>query len=218
MNTTITIHHVCSLGAHCISSQLCKETKLKTESYPFDWIFSEPNLVIQIMKDNFSLFLNKQYYKPISSTKCTHALYGTSLFNHHNPKDNNEHYNYFIRCVNRFQKLIKLETSKLFIVTFINIRNTDEDIENCKKQVVTLKEYLDTEISNYHLFVMCIVPCQSTYSTNITDIDNIKFVTVYTKSSSDGVKLKDAKEDKMLQQLLLNNYTFKIKCLEETAA
>ena len=58
-NKLIQINHVCSLGTHCQSSDLIKDLHLKQESYPFDWIFSSPVMVINTLKDDFSQFLNR---------------------------------------------------------------------------------------------------------------------------------------------------------------
>jgi hypothetical protein len=123
MNELITIKHVCSLGPICQASQLCKSTDLKRESYPFDWIFSNPRNVMHILEDDFASFLNRELYVSNNHpSKCSHTLYRQSMFNHHNPKDNNEHFSYFIRCVERFRKLLGTESTKLFILIFGNVK------------------------------------------------------------------------------------------------
>jgi hypothetical protein len=53
------------------------------------------------------------------------------MFNHHNPLINIDDYNYYVRCVNRFKKLLQKQEYKLFITTFAN-RNNIYDYETIK--------------------------------------------------------------------------------------
>ena len=106
MNKT-RIVHVCSLGNYCHSSYLLKRLQLKVCSYPFDWIFTNIHMIKHIIEDNFTIFLNKSYYKSISHNRCSHLYYKESMFRHHNPLINMNDYNYFIRCINRFNSLLK---------------------------------------------------------------------------------------------------------------
>ena len=223
MDKLITISHVCSLGNVCQSSQILKDTKLKKESYPFDWIHVNPANIINILEDNFSQFLNKELYENIYSVKfgkytcidysiCGHKIYNSHMFFHHNPKNNDNDYNYFIRCVDRFKQLLKKESNKLFVITFPNLNN--EDIENKKNQVIELNNYISTKTSNYYIFVICHILNQKIFKFNILDIDNIKFLLLYTKNKSNGVKLVDLKENEILNNLLLESYSFQIEKLE----
>jgi len=214
MNQIITIHHVCSLGPHCQSSQLCKATKLKRESYPFDWIFSSPTNIINILEDDFCLFLNRELYVSNKPSKCSHTLYRENMFNHHNPKDNNDHYNYFTRCVERFRKLLGKKCNKLFILTFVNVNNDVNQIQHIKQQVIQLNDYISTKTKNYYMLVICHIPYQDNYKTTLLDIDNIKFILLYTQSRSNGLALLDPVEDNLTHKLLLDNYLFQIKNLE----
>jgi len=223
MDKLITISHVCSLGNVCQSSQILKETSLKKESYPFDWIHISPTNIINILEDDFTQFLNKELYvnmytiqfgkyKRIDYKKCEHKIYQNKMFFHHNPKNNDNHYNYFIRCVNRFRQLLKKESNKLFVITFPNLNN--EDIENKKNQVIELNNYISTKTSNYYIFVICHIPNQKIFKFTILDIDNIKFVLLYTKSRTNGIRLGDFKENQILYKLLLDSYSFQIEKLE----
>ena len=47
-----------SLGNYCLTSMLLKENNLKYESYPFDWMVSCIENVIDIFSDNFTNFLD----------------------------------------------------------------------------------------------------------------------------------------------------------------
>lgn len=113
--------HVCSLGTLCHAAAILKRNKVKMASYPFDWIFSDCDIVNHCIKDNFKTFLDKNNYTTISHSSCGNTVYNIYMFNHHNPLINEEHYNYFTRCVNRFNDLIKHPGPKLFVMMFINM-------------------------------------------------------------------------------------------------
>ncbi len=57
------INNVCSLGTLCHTATLLKRNNLKISSYPFDWIFSNINIIIDCIEDDFNSFLDKKYYK-----------------------------------------------------------------------------------------------------------------------------------------------------------
>ena len=119
------INYTCSLGSLCQSSQILKRNNLKLCSYPFDWIFSNCDNIIHCIEDNFNIFLDKSYYINISPTNCGHSKYHNVMFNHHNPLINIDHYNYYVRCVDRFKTLLQKQEHKLFIMIFVNINNVD---------------------------------------------------------------------------------------------
>lgn len=117
------IKYFCSLGTLCHSSQLLKRNNLKKCSYPFDWIYSDCNTISHCLQNNFKIFLDKSYYREINDMKCGHSYYHKRMFNHHNPL-NNKDYNYFLRCVDRFNKLLQNTESKLFIFNKILTKYT----------------------------------------------------------------------------------------------
>jgi hypothetical protein len=114
------INYTCSLGSLCHSSQILKRNKLKLYSYPFDWIFSHSDIITHCLEDDFNTFLDKSYYINISNSQCGHSKYNNNvLFNHHNPLINIDHYNYYVRCVDRFKNLLQKQEHKLFIMIFV---------------------------------------------------------------------------------------------------
>ena len=113
------IYYTCSLGTLCHSSQLLKRNNLKLCSYPFDWIFSNCDNIIHCIEDNFNIFLDKSYYNNISKSRCGHSKYNEKMFNHRNPLNNINDYNYYVRCVDRFKELLQKQEHKLFIMTFM---------------------------------------------------------------------------------------------------
>jgi hypothetical protein len=208
------INHVCSLGPVCQSSKLCKDVKLKQESYPFDWIFSCMSYVKHMIEDDFSMFLNKDLYVYNSHCKSGHQVYGSSMFNHHIPNIKDEDYMYFVRCVQRFRKLLLSDSNKLFVIIYPNCSSNPEEIETNKKSILELNEFLLTKTKNMYVFAIYHMPNQAEYKEVIEDMNNIKYIQLFTKHPSDGTCLIDKNENKLLQELLLNSYKFQVKKLE----
>jgi hypothetical protein len=50
------INYTCSLGSLCHSSQILKRNNYKKCSYPFDWIFSNYDIIIDCLEDDFNIF------------------------------------------------------------------------------------------------------------------------------------------------------------------
>ena len=51
------------------------------------------------------------------------------MFNHHNPLTNENYYNYYVRCVNRFRQLHQYEGHKLFVMIVVNNDNFEENLK-----------------------------------------------------------------------------------------
>jgi hypothetical protein len=56
------IKYVCSLGPRCHTASFLKRNHLKKASYPFDWIFSDIDMITHCLEDDFNIFLDKQYF------------------------------------------------------------------------------------------------------------------------------------------------------------
>jgi len=95
----------CSLGPFCHSSQILKRNHFKKCSYPFDWIFSDCDTILDCLQNNFDVFLNKSFYIPISQNRCGHLKYNERMFNHHNTTKIDD-YNYYTRCVTRYNRYV----------------------------------------------------------------------------------------------------------------
>jgi len=203
------INYTCSLGTHCQSSMILKNNKLKLCSYPFDWIFSDCDIIIDCIKDNFSKFLNKSYYINVSNTVCGHSLYkykNENIFNHKNPLINENDYNYYLRCVDRFKKLIKKEGYKLFTMIFVNMNNINEFNKN---KIKYFNNELSKYTSNYILLVILhIKNKQNNYHNFIYD-DNIHFLEIHTLSESDGVNFNNNYDNEYLNNIILT-YNFNL--------
>jgi hypothetical protein len=203
------INHVCSIGSLCHSSKLIKTHKLKLESYPFDWIFSNLNMVQHCIEDNFKIFLDKQYYTrnindKDKEPKQFHIYYypnKTTMFNHRNPliKD---HYDYYIRCVNRFKILLSNKNNKLFIY----FGNIDEN------KIIEFNNNLKKYTCNYRILVIN-TKVSNKHNYNFKTIDNIDYLYIETLSASGGVSYGNPKDNEYLKMIIFSKYKFQLKYL-----
>lgn len=118
---------VVSLGMRCATAQMLQDIGVRSVSYPFDWIFSTPEMVVHCLEDDFALLLRREEYLPTSPQKrgrnlalCDHRTFRDdfgvwNMFNHHNPMDPSD-YAYLERCIDRFRALADAEDPTLFVV------------------------------------------------------------------------------------------------------
>lgn len=110
-----------SVGENCNSSWYLKETNNKKASYPFDWIFSSPMIILDLINSDFKYFLDKnQIFSINKGESAGHKLYHLQMFNHKNPYSSVESLNYYKRAVERFQKKLYSEDPILFVCTVLN--------------------------------------------------------------------------------------------------
>ena len=178
------INYIIPLGSQCFSAFFLKTNNLKKTSYPFDWIFSNPTVIINILDDNFKIFLDKNYYviKDENLNQNKHSIYLPELmmFNHKNPyKD--EDYLYYTRCVNRFNNILQKKEKKLFLLT--SLRN---EISNELENICLLNNVLNNLTSNY-ILIAIFQKCTGVQSKEIYEHENMIIIQITTLSESDGV-------------------------------
>jgi hypothetical protein len=202
------INYTCSLGSLCHSSQILKRNNLKKCSYPFDWIFSNYDNIIHCIEDKFNIFLDKSYYINVSQNQCGHSKYHNCMFNHHNPLINIDHYNYYVRCVDRFKNLLQKQEHKLFTMIFVNMDNINE---NKKNALIDFNNKFSKYTSNYTLLVIFHIPNKKQKHHIFTYNDNIHFLELHTLSSSNGVGFKNNNDNFYLDNIIKSKYNFNIK-------
>lgn len=111
---------VISLGENCNSAWYIKAVGLKKASYPFDWIYSSPEIVLHCLQDDFKTYLEKSYiFNTRSGNSAGHKFYHSSLFNHKNPLKTEDDFQYYKRCVERFKKVFDSTSEIIFVITVI---------------------------------------------------------------------------------------------------
>jgi hypothetical protein len=195
----------CSLGTLCHSSQLLKRNKFKKDSYPFDWIFSDCDIILHCIRDNFKIFLDKSYYIKINHMKCGHSYYHEKMFNHHNPLDKD--YNYFVRCVERFRSLLKSKKHKLFIMMYVNMNESKEEIN----KTIEFNNSFSKYTSNYTLLIIYHIPNNIRHH-YFGYKDNIQILYLYTNSESDGKEFLNKEDNLYLDNIMKSNYESPLSC------
>lgn len=205
----LNINYIIPLGTNCYIASYLKRNKLKLVSYPFDWIFSYPVDIYDIINTNFEYFLNKDYYVNQDDTinYNSHKKYcgGLRMFNHHNPYKDNDN-EYFKRCVTRFNDVIKKEEMKLFIMFF-----GENNINNEIKNIIKIKELFDTKIINYE--IICIFQETRGFQNKKNfKYKNINFIQISTIDKNSGTEFLSKKDEAFFASIINSHYSFDYLC------
>jgi len=202
-----TINYVIPFGSQCFSAYYLKANKLKLTSYPFDWIFSNPIVIFQILNDKFKEFLNKNNYviQNTESDRNSHRIYVPDLcmFNHRNPMRIDD-YIYYIRCVNRFNEVLKKDGKKLFFMISLN-----NQINNELENLMYLKCKLD-EICDDYIFVCFFQREVGIQSHEIYQDGNMIIVQLFTFEDSDGVVFKNDNDTAFFKSIMDELFDFQL--------
>jgi hypothetical protein len=130
------------------------------------------------------------------------------MFYHHNPLINIEDYNYFVRCVDRFKKLLQYSGHKLFTMVFVNMDDVNENIKN---RIIDFNNKFSKYTSNYTLLIIFHIKNKQQNHHIFTYSDNIHFLELHTLSISDGVHFNDNNDNIYLDDILKSKYNFNLK-------
>lgn len=107
------------LGQNCNASWYLKATGNKRASYPFDWIFSTPEIILDMLDDDFEAFLDRSQY--IShGLDAGHERYHETFFGHRNPANSASDHEFFRRCVARWRAIMKTKKPIAFLSVILN--------------------------------------------------------------------------------------------------
>lgn len=223
----VDITSVCSLGILCHTTDVLNRSGLKKCSYPFDWVFSDWNIIADCLENNFEKFLDKTLYSdPVfkfTDRQCGHKSYHQDFFFHKNPRDREDDYEYYKRCITRFDDLLKSDKQKLFVIlivphgtreplsvaTQIEQGHPIEDVLlKTKNEIVNFKDTLKKHTSNFKVLAIFAVPDQSENSHKFTIEDDLHFVELYTKSKSNGKTFIDESDNVYLDGIIRDTYNF----------
>jgi hypothetical protein len=208
----IIINYIIPLGSQCFSSFFLKKYALKKISYPFDWIFSSPEVIINILDDKFKKFLNKDYLaiKNEKSKINKHLIYlpNLTMFNHRNPY-NDEDYLYYMRCIDRFYKVLNKNEKKLFILT--SLKN---EINNELENICLLNHKLSCLTNNY-ILIAIFQKCTGEQSKDIYEYENMIIIQITTISESDGVIFLNDLDDIYYKSIIDSFFEFNLNNVDD---
>jgi len=204
--------HACSIGNYCFSSALLNVLGIRDRALPFDWLFTTPKFTVEILDNDFSYFLNKDYIvdiadvSPQNGNQAGHSLYHKNFFNHKDPR-NEEDYEYYVRCIDRFRDFIKLGDKKLFICSYKNLEKVMDD--NLMWDIFELNKSLRSLTKNYHLLCHINYPNSKERKTEITEIGNVTFFELYTKLDNHGLGYGDGEDSKLFYKTFHELFKYK---------
>ena len=197
----------CSLGTLCHAAYMIKTIGLKRCSYPFDWIFSNPAIIVDCLENDFQVFLDRSLHCPSSLEEpCSgHMIYGGETFRHRNVLQDDD-YAYYVRCVDRFRSLLQNDCSKFFIMIMVN-RGQPEPLPQEERDILHLNDALSQKTRNHHLIVIHHhVDPSGAFQHSIRKTKDVTMVLLRTISASDGICLQDHAENERLNQIILDLY------------
>lgn len=205
-----TINYIIPFGSNCFIASNLKRNNIKLTSYPFDWIFSYPNDIIDMIETNFEKILNKNFYlyKDLNINYNFHKEYCPELrmFNHYNPYKESD-YEYIKRCINRFNNVLKKKENKLFIMMFTN-NNVNNEIKN----IIKLKHIIDKKTSEYD--IICFFQEKRGYQDKkIINYLNIKLIQLSTIDDNNGVNFILDKDEEYFNTII--NEFYKIELIND---
>ena len=144
----VEIYYNSSLGSDCTSATALQIKKIKSESYPFDWLISDIPDIIDCLETDFKHFLYPNENKNQSRHIRHRHPYYNNIYSMHYPM-NNSNYEYYSRCIERFRNILKKDENKLFLI--IN-RNKNYDYNQIKENINKLKNTLKKYTTNFYIF------------------------------------------------------------------
>ncbi len=218
------IQHFISLGTLCHPARMLQRIHVKNVSYPFDWMFTDENVVIDILNDDFNKFMDKSYYGDVknkfSERTCGHSLYHEDFFFHKNPR-NEDDYLYYQRCINRFKGMLRDPGEKLFIMMYspgstkhptdvYKLYNeeyhTETILNNLRLRGENLNNTLMKFTNNYKLLIVMNFGNNEKQSFQMVHHGNIHYLTLNTLSESTGVTFKDNADNLYFSGIMCEHY------------
>lgn len=117
------------MGQNCCTAWYLKVSDNKKASYAFDWVVTSPEIIIDVLDDDFRRFLDRSQI--ISKTyRAGHKYYHDIMFGHRNPALSKEDYAYFQRCVKRWKELMEAKKPIVFVTMVLNEIEKRKDVLN----------------------------------------------------------------------------------------
>lgn len=219
------IKYACSLGYMCQTAEILRRANLKFCSYPFDWVFSDCDVVLDCLRDDFKKFLDRSSYTdPVhkyNDRQCGHSDYHEDFFFHKNPKGDLDH-DYYKRCIRRFNDLLKNEDRKFFLVVIVpdatqhpksifEALNKDPEkiVHNTRLHLAKFNSNLKKYTKNYSLAAFFnLVSGENKYK--LSSEDGLDFFELHTTSKSNGLKFIDEKDNAYLDEVIAKHYNFNL--------
>jgi hypothetical protein len=187
-------------------------------------MFTDENVIIDILNDDFNKFMDKSYYGDVknkfSERTCGHSLYHEDFFFHKNPRNEDDHL-YYQRCINRFKGMLRDPGEKLFIMMyapgstkhptdvyklFNEEYHTETILNNLRLRGENLNNTLMKFTNNYKLLIVMNFGNNEKQSFQMVHHGNIHYLTLNTLSESTGVTFKDNADNLFFSGIMCEHY------------
>ena len=216
------VNYVVSLGSHCHTSYALRQACLKRFSCPFDWIFSQCDMLIDCLDTRFEKLLDKREFIDHSQGKSLktveekiragHKTYGPMLFNHHDPR-RPDHYEYYKRCVERF-RVVATDAAAHKLYVHLQINNNTLSTSDAKKLNAALKRH---GCKNYTLLVINHKVAekgqQRRYDVS-RKANNLLMIDLISNTASNGVAFESKKDNDFLDGMLKKLFNYELSDYE----
>ena len=205
--TATACRDIISLGGFCITSQALKDLKLKDYSCPFDWIFAFPSMVLFILKDDFKGFLDRSKMISIenkkTSCKARHSDFPDQsvVFNHHNPKEREDHHAYYTRCVQRFREAMSpVKTAPVHLIMTATGPCKESIFQEIYEVLCAMKQSKEA----VRLLVIHVNPTPPTENADHVIQEKGEWVhtKLWTQSGSSGLRFNDNRTQKAYHKII----------------
>jgi hypothetical protein len=196
-----TINQIISLGPACPIAEFLKNFKLRNCSYPFDWMYSSPKLILDCLNDDFNILLNKEYHTNCSENISGHSLYGNKIFRHKNILNEND-YLYYIRCVQRFRFILSVSNLKLFTV-ISNFNDRTNEISQIDNNIIVLNDKLKLCTKNFFILNIVFHISKSVQKYDVNIKDNIYHCDIWIFNHFTGSLNKHNRKDTLFFMSIL---------------
>ena len=202
------LNHI-SLGSHCHMAELLKSTGLRTWSGPFDWIFSNPGMVLDCLKDDFALLLDRT---ELESTKLEerprpdecrgrHRGYAERhlipfVFNHHDPAGDAADYAFLERGVGRLRRALSMAGTENRFYLMASVPVEDAIVQS-------ICDVLARHPSRNHLTFLQIAENSQAAAIESRDLGrpDLNWLRVAARSASVGLRFSDPSADALIARL-----------------
>ena len=139
------INYIIPIGSDCRIAQSLDRLNLRKTSLPFDYIYSDIEMIGDCLDNNFENFLKKDNYIKYKKLGCINKFY-KKKYPHFNML-NDKIIETMQRRINRFENLFKSENLKLFV----HISGMYKE-----KHILKINDFLKNRTTNYMLLVLMV--------------------------------------------------------------
>ncbi len=205
----IAFRHVIPIGCHPLTANVLKDVLFSNKDLPFDTLVVTPDQIVEILKDDFADFLNKDLYIDESKkSECGHVKYGAGFFKGKNPMKQSG-YDYYVKAVENWRELMASPYPKLFVTMW-----KEDDTFPKQNIFFSLPQIGKYTTNDWYLFM----GIHTVTDDKMPMLDRFKNITICiynTKASTDGFKFDKAEEHIQVASLICKTHKLVIDEIEK---